>query len=188
MRQYARQCPSGGTETCDPTGRTAGPTEASHEGGKQKSGKATAAATCAGTAGAAGSTSLSSVEAGGSPAGVEVSSSEGTAKSKTAAAPLKSRNRLRAAATGGLAGPAAPFGSMTVLLSSAADRGGDFKEFLTLRSFGRWRTCGAVLGSTVAGAPRSRDASFWDSVSSLSLSKFSKHDLPAEVDGEAGLA
>ena len=59
MRQYARQCPSGGTETWEPTGRTAGPTEAAHGGGKQKSGKATAAATCAGTAGSAGSSSLS---------------------------------------------------------------------------------------------------------------------------------
>ncbi len=59
MRQCARQCPSGGTQTWEPTGRTAGPTEAAHAGGKQKSGKATAAATCAGTTGAAGSSSLS---------------------------------------------------------------------------------------------------------------------------------
>ena len=55
MRQYARQCPSGGTETCEPIGRTAGPTEAAHAGGKQKSGKATAAVTCSGTTGVGGS-------------------------------------------------------------------------------------------------------------------------------------
>ena len=160
MRQYARQCPSGGTETCDPNGRTAIPTEASQECGKQKSGKATAAATSPGTGSPAGSPFWSSAEAAGGPAAVGVSSSEGTARSKPAAAPLKSRNRLRGAAGSGSAGPAASSGSITCLASSAS--------------------LGSVCSMT--------DASFWDTVSSLSLSRFSKRDRPPEVDADAGLA
>ncbi len=58
MRHYATQCSSDGAQTWEPTGRTAGPTEAARAGRKQKSGKASAAATCSGTTGVGGSSPL----------------------------------------------------------------------------------------------------------------------------------
>ncbi len=160
MRQYARQCPSGGTETCDPTGKTAFPTEASQESGKQKSGKATAAATSLSTGSSTGSPCGSSAEAAGGSVTVGVTSSERTSRSNPAAAPLNCRNLFRGTAGAGSTGLVARSGSITGLATSAS------------------------LGS---GWARIVDSS-WDTVPSSSLSRFSERHLSFELDAHAGSA